>query len=145
MQEKDRPDHHDAEIALRVYDLRRESLMRESRTAINRNFWPKSYDDVLAVSKPEHPLNAAFRQTSTYWEMVYGMVKWGIVHPGFFLESNAEGLFLFAKVAPYVARLREDYSPTAFRNAEWVASECPAGRRLFEIVDVRTRKLLASK
>ena len=145
MQEKDRPDHHDAEIALRVYDLRRESLMRESRTAINRNFWPRSYDDVLAVTKPDHPLNAAFRQVSTYWEMVYGMARWGIVHPGYFLESNTEGLFLYAKVAPYVARLREDYSATVFRNAEWVAAECPAGRSLFEIVEARTRKILASK
>jgi len=100
---------------------------------------------VLAVTKPDHPLNAAFRQVSTYWEMVYGMARWGIVHPGYFLESNTEGLFLYAKVAPYVARLREDYSATVFRNAEWVAGECPAGRRLFEIVDARTRKILASK
>jgi len=145
MQEKDRPDHHDAEIAMRVYELRREALMRESRTAIMRTFWPKGADDVIAVTRPEHPLNAAFRQISTYWEMVYGMVRWGIVHPGFFLESNTEGLYLYSKVAPHLARLREEYSATAFRNAEWVATECPAGRRLFPIVDARVRKLQASR
>ena len=46
---KPTPDHHDAELVLRVYDLRREPVMREARSAINGQFWPKSYDDVAAV------------------------------------------------------------------------------------------------
>ena len=36
------PDHHDAELLIQVYDLRRESVMRESRQAILRDFWPKA-------------------------------------------------------------------------------------------------------
>lgn len=142
---KDRPDHHDAELALKVYDLRRESVMRESRNAINGKFWPKTYEDAIAVTKGDHPQNAAFRQVATYWEMVYGMVKWGVVHPGYFLESNGEGLLLFAKVAPYVERLRKDYSPSYFRNAEWVATESPEGKRLFEVYAARVKKILESK
>jgi len=31
----DKPDHHDAEIAMKVYELRREAVMRESRSTIN--------------------------------------------------------------------------------------------------------------
>jgi hypothetical protein len=41
-------------------------------------------------------------------------------------------------------RQREHYSPTALRNAGCAASE-RAGRRLFEIVEARTRKILASR
>jgi len=84
---KEKPDYNDADLALRVYEMRREPVMRESRNAINGKFWPKSYEDVLAVTKLEHPLNAAWRQTVTFWEMVYGLVKHGIVNPDFFLES----------------------------------------------------------
>lgn len=129
---KETPDHHDAELALRVYDLRREAVLRESRTAVNRTFWPASYEDIAAVSQPEHPLNAAFRQTATYWEMVYGMVRHGIVHPEFFMETNGEGLLLFAKIAPHLEAYRRDSGPLAFRNAEWVAQHTQVGRTLME-------------
>ena len=102
---KEHPDHHDAELAFRAYELRRESVMRDSRNAINRDFWPKSFADVQAVTKADHPLNAAWRQTTTYWEMVYGMVKHGIVNADYFMESNGEGMYLFARVAPYLERV----------------------------------------
>jgi hypothetical protein len=142
---KERPDHHDAELALRVYDMRREAVMRESRAAINQKFWPKTYDDVVALTKGDHPLNAAYRQVGSFWEMVYGFARHGIVHPDFWLESNGEGMFVFAKAAPYLERIRAEISPVAFRNAEWVSKECAEGRRLFAMFRDRVAKALASK
>jgi hypothetical protein len=142
---KDHPDHHDAELAFHAYDLRRESVMRESRAAINRDFWPKTYADVLAVTKADHPLNAAWRQTSTYWEMIYGVVKHGIVSADYFMESSGEGMFLFARVAPYLEDLRRDVSPAIFQNAEFVAKNTAAGQRLFAMFTARVQKLLAAK
>ena len=145
MAAKKRPDHHDAELALRVYELRREPVMRESRNAIAQEFWPKSFEDVLAVTKYEHPLNRSFRQCATYWEMVYGIVKHGIVNAEYFLESNGEGMFLFAKIAPYLDDYRDQVSPLAFRNAEWVVTECRPGRKMFEIIEARVKKLAAAR
>ena len=141
---KGTPDHHDADLALRVYDLRRETVMRESRSAINQKFWPKTIEDVQAIVKPEHPLNPAYRQVASFWEMVYGFAKHGIVHPDFWLESNGEGLFVFAKVAPFLDRIRE-VSPTAYTNAEWIARESAVGQRLFALFSERVKKALASK
>jgi len=141
---KEVPDHHDAELLLRVYDLRREEVMRASRHAINREFWPKTAEDILAVAKPDHPLNAALRQVSTYWEMVYNMVRYGIVHADFFMEGNGEGMFVLAKVAPHLERLRQE-QPLAFRNAEWVSKETAAGRKLLEIFTARVKKALESR
>jgi hypothetical protein len=137
---KDQADHHDADIVLRLYDLRRETVMRESRDAINSEFWPRSFDDVLAVTKRDHHLNRPFRQVSTFWEMAYGIVKHGIVNADYFLESNGEGFFLFAKIAPFLEAYRREVSPAAFRNAEWVATQCPPGRALFENIQARVRK-----
>jgi hypothetical protein len=118
---KSAPDHHDAELVLKIYDMRREAVMRESRDAINRDFWPKNEAEALAILQPEHPLNRAWRQTTTYWEMVYGMAKHGVVHAEFLLESNGEGLLLFARVEPYLAAIRAQTSPRVLRNAEWIA------------------------
>jgi hypothetical protein len=142
---KEKPDYQDADLALRVYEMRREPVMRESRNAINGKFWPKSYEDVLAVTKPDHPLNAAWRQTVTFWEMVYGLVKHGIVNPDFFLESNGEGFFLFAKIHPFLDSYRKDISPTAFGNAEWVARETAVGRRMFELIGARVKKMAETR
>ena len=142
---KDTPDHHDAELVLRLYELRRETVMRESRDTINSQFWPRSFDDVLAVTKRDHHLNRPFRQVGTYWEMVYGMVKHGIVNAEYFLESNGEGFFLFAKILPYLEAYRREVSAHAFRNAEWVALKSPAGRDVFEAIQARVKKLAEAR
>ena len=59
---KEYPDHHDAELVLKLYELRREDVMRASRTLVISTFLPTSLEDVIAVTKGDHPLNAAFRQ-----------------------------------------------------------------------------------
>lgn len=116
---KRKPDHRDASLVLELYDLRREPVMRESRRRMIA--WrPAGWDDVLAITQPGHPDNAAWRQVGSYFEMAYGFARHGIVPPDFLAENAAEGLALFAKVQPHLARFREEVSPTAFRNAEWL-------------------------
>ena len=142
---KQTPDHHDAELLIKVYDLRRETVMRESRRAILWDFWPQSWDDVQALLAGSHPLNAAYRQVASYWEMVYSFARHGIVHPEFWVENNGEGLFLFGKIDPYLAKLREASSPVAFRNAEWMARECSDGRAAYGRIQARLAKLAAKR
>jgi len=100
---------------------------------------------VAAVMKSDHPLNSAWRQTSTYWEMVYAMAKYGIVNPEYWLENNGEGFFLFAKIAPYLTEVRAHSSGSAFRNSEWLATETEEGRERFAAVSERIRKLMAAR
>ena len=142
---KDKPDHHDAELVLRLYDLRREAVMRDSRNAINGKFWPKTYEDVLAITKPDSPMNAAFRQVSSYWEMVYGMAKHGIVHADYLCENNGEGLLLFARMEPYLAALRAATNPRALQNAEWIANSSDTGKAVMATFRARIQKRLAAK
>jgi hypothetical protein len=118
---KHAPDHHDADLVLRLYDLRREPVMRESRDAINADYWPATAAEAVAVLAPDHPLNRAYRQTSTYWEMAYGMAKHGIVNTDYLLENTGEGMLLYAKVEPFLQEMRAAAHPRIFQNAEWVA------------------------
>ena len=129
---KEYPDHHDATIILQLYDLRRESVMREARAAIASRFRPQNVEEALAVLKQEHPLNTALRQVVGYWEMVYGMMKWGILHPDFALESTGEGMVLYAKMEPYLAEVRAQKTGVQFNNFEWVATHTEAGKKLME-------------
>jgi hypothetical protein len=142
---KGTPDYHDADLVLRVYEMRRETVMRASRDAFNSRFWPANYDEMKAITVQGHELNAAYRQLGTYWEMVYGLVKHGIVHPEFFLETNGEGIFMYAKLEPYLDQLRKDFNPLILRNTEWVAKETERGRMLADMFRGRVQKVLAAR
>jgi hypothetical protein len=78
---KESPDHHDADLILKIYDLRMEAVLRESRAKLRAEFWPGNAEEAIAVTRGDHPLNTAYRQVSTYWEMVYGMAHYGVIHP----------------------------------------------------------------
>lgn len=140
----DKPDYHDADLVLRVYEMRREAKTRENRDAINFQFWPKSYDDVKEIGKFDNPLNAAWRQLSSYWEMVFGMSRNGIVNADYLTQNNGEGLFFFAKIAPFLDQIRADGSPTAFQNVEWASKETESGRTQYAYIQGIIKKQLES-
>jgi hypothetical protein len=142
---KSAPDHHDAELVLKTYELRRESVMRQSRDSLNRSFWPKNYEEFVAIADMSHPMNAAFRQVSTYWEMVYSFVRHGVVSADFFVENNGEGIFFFAKVQPYLEQFRREGRPTAFLNTEWVCKNTEAGRQRLDMLSARVKQMMEEK
>jgi hypothetical protein len=121
----------DAELILRLYDLRREEVLRTNRDKLNFGFWPQSFEDVQAVMDMEHPLNTAWRQVVSYWEMVYGIGARGITHPEYLVENNGEGLLSYIKVQPYLPQLRE-INARAFKNTEWAATQTDVGAEYLE-------------
>lgn len=139
------PDYQDADLVLRLYEMRREALMRESRNIVGGKFFPKTFDDIKEVIAPEHPFNAAYRQVSSYWEMVFGLAKHGIVNADYLVENSVEGLFLFAKVHPFLEQFRAELFPLAFQNVEWAVNNCEAGKKYFAFVQARIQKIMESK
>jgi len=133
---KKKPDHRDAELILKLYDLRRETVMRASRNAIVQ-WHPSTYEDVIAILQPGHQHNAAWRQVSTYWEMAYGFARHGIVNADLLTENGVEGLLLYAKLEPHLPRLRKEISPTILQNAEWMARKCATAKQRLEILRKR--------
>lgn len=121
------PGPADAEVVLKLYDLRREAVMRASRDTLLR-WTPKSFEDVAAVADFAHDDNAAFRQVTSYFEMAFGLARRGAVDPELISEWCGEGFFLFAKIHPFLAEFREKVSPTAFGNVEWAAENTEFGK-----------------
>jgi hypothetical protein len=142
---KDAPDHLDADLILKLYDIRREGSLRAAREKLTAEFWPKNAKEAVAIVALDHPLNRIYRQVSTYWEMVYRMARHGIIHGDFLVENNGEGLLLYAKVEPYLTEIRAATSPRSFQNAEWVAKEVPMGRTIAEHMRARVKKTLSAK
>lgn len=130
----------DAELILKLYDLRREAVMRQARDDVFTKFKPASFDDVAAVQKRDHPLNTAYRMVSSYWEMAAGLAKHGCLNLELFAENCGEGLALYAKLLPHVERLRKDYAPNAYKNIEWVVSKSAEAKSRLEIFVNRLKK-----
>ena len=98
----------DAEIILRLYELRRETVMRQARAWMTGEFWPNTAEEFFAVAlNPADPHNAHFRQVTTYWEMAAAMVLHGAVSADLFVDCNGEGFFILAKVAHILDAIRE--------------------------------------
>jgi hypothetical protein len=98
----------DAEIVLKLYELRTEAVMRQARAWITGEFWPSTAEEFFAVAEnPADPHNAWFRQVISYWEMAAAMVLHGAVSAELFIDSNGEGFFLLAKFAPLLEAIRE--------------------------------------
>jgi len=130
------PTTADAEVVIKLYDLRREAVMRASRDALIR-WTPKSYADFAAIADFAHESNAAFRQVSSYFEMAFGLARRGAVHRELLVEWCGEGLLHFAKIHPFLAEFREKISPTAFSNAEWAVKNTEYGAARFALFQRR--------
>jgi hypothetical protein len=124
----------DAEIILKLYDLRRETVMRQARAWMVGEFWPQTVDEFFAVaSNPADPHNAFFRQVTTYWEMAAAMVLHGAVSADLFADCNAEGFFLLAKFSHILAAIREKQPGFLMKTSELV-NRNPSAAARFEIV-----------
>jgi hypothetical protein len=125
----------DAEIVLKLYQLRTESVMRQARAWVMGEFWPKTVDEFFAVvENTADPHNAYLRQVLTYWEMAAAMVLHGAVSAELFVDCNAEGFFLLAKFAPILEGIRERNPGFLIKTSEMVNRFSAAAQR-YEVVE----------
>jgi hypothetical protein len=124
----------DAEIILKLYELRTEAVMREARAWVIGKFWPNTVDDVFEVLQNyAHPHNAHLRQVLSYWEMAAALVLHGAVSAELFVDSNGEGFFLLAKFAHILEGIREKNATFLTKTSELVNRFSTAGQR-YEVV-----------
>lgn len=123
----------DAEIILKLYQLRTETTMREARAWIGGEWWPTTAEEFFAVSNsPSHAHNSHFRQVISYWEMAAAMVLHGAVSAELFVDCNGEGFFLLAKFTPILAEIREKNPGFLIKTSE-LTSRFSAAAQRFEV------------
>jgi hypothetical protein len=105
-------DFHDAELILKLYELRTEGTMRDARKFVGQ-FNPASFDDVIAIqrnqnqSAPEN--NAYWRQVQSYWDMAAALVMHDALDVGLFVDANSEPFFLYAKMTPHLDEYKKTF------------------------------------
>jgi hypothetical protein len=138
--------HADAELILKLYDLRRESEMRKARNFF-LNFWPTSAEDVLAVIRDfGSQENAHFRQVIGYWEMAASFAVRGVLNDALFYDSNGELFFIYCKLRPFVKEIREKgNAPEFLKNVEALAERTPEGRQRIARIEENFKRRLATQ
>lgn len=111
--------HEDAQLVLRLYELRREDRMRKAREWFQFDFNPESMADIKAILQSRSEENTSFRMVTSYWDMAASFAVHGTLNAELLLESSNEMILVWAKLQPFIAEIREFGSlPAYLENIE---------------------------
>ena len=115
--------HHDAELILKLYELRREPVMREARNWFF-TFNPQSPADFLDALTSDK--SGYYRMVVSYWDMAASLVNNGAIDAQMFNDANGEHLFVYSKLEPFLEDLRrESGNPDFLAHLEKVVKAVP--------------------
>jgi hypothetical protein len=137
---------HNAELLLKIYDLRREEKLRKARAWLIANFTAETLKEFQELCPPGSDANAHFRQACSYWDMVAAIVNRGMLDEDLYFETTSESLLVWLRVKGVALEMRESRkNPLYLRNLEvlaekhekWIAARAPGAME-------ETRKMLAA-
>lgn len=117
------PSHEDAQLILRLYDLRREPRLRKARDWMARSFVAETYEELQRVAPVGSEEHGSLRMVMGYWEMASSFITSGVLHRELFFQNAQELLLVWEKVRRLVPAMRERAgNPILFRHIEQVAT-----------------------
>ena len=121
----------EAQLILKLYELRTAPSLREARAWVTKAFWPKSAQDVFAVFASRGQENDFIRQVCSYWDMAVSFIEHGALSSDLFVDCNAEPFFIYSKMLPFLPELREKM-PTFQKKTENLVSHSPVAKARVE-------------
>lgn len=113
-----------ATLNLKLFDLRREAVLRQARQWFLMEFNPESFDEVVQVIRGER--NAWFRMVIGYWDMAASLVTSGAIDEDAFRAAHNEIFGTFSKIQPFLDELRRaSKEPDFCKHIEAVVMAAP--------------------
>ncbi len=123
----------DAEIILKLYELRTEAVLRKARAWATGDFWPATAEEFFAVASGMGEEKSAWlRQVVTYWEMAASLVLHGALSADLFVDCNAEPFFILAKLTPILPEIHLKM-PTYFSKTLRLIETSQAAQARYEL------------
>lgn len=131
----------DADLILKLYELRRETTMREARNWF-ATFNPATAQDYLDTLTSDK--SGYLRMVVSYWEMAASLVNNDGIDAQMFNDANGEHLFVYAKVEPVLEDLRRELgNPTFLAHLEKVVKEIPNVEEKLAAIRERIKTMIA--
>ena len=105
--------YDDANLILRLYELRREETMRKARQWFAA-FPSNNPDEIQKVTTFGTQENAYMRMVLSYWEQACAFLNHGLVHEQLFFETSGEFFGVWERVKPVVPKMREMFHQNLF-------------------------------
>ena len=131
----------EAELILRLYELRRDETMRKARDWFFLEFNPESIAEFNGAMFSEH--SGHLRMVMSYWDMAAALVNHGAISAELFNDTNGEHLSVFAKLEPILPEIRAGIGPQFLRNLEKLVEATPNSRERVLAIRQRTRTVRA--
>jgi hypothetical protein len=120
----------EAELILKLYDLRRESVMRQARSYIGGEFLPLSADEFVNIVTQGGQHTSYVLQVYGYWDMVSAFVIHGTLSEPLVFDTCQEMYFQYSKIQPYLKQFRKRMNlPEWMQNLETVAEGSAKARK----------------
>lgn len=123
--------YENATLNLKLFELRREPVLREARQWFLQDFNPGTLSDLVQVVSGDR--NASFRMVLGYWDMAASLVTTGAIDAEAFLAAHGEILAAFSKIQPLLAEMRAvSAEPDFCRHIEAVVLSAPEAAATLE-------------
>jgi hypothetical protein len=128
------PTHEQAELQLKIFDLRREARLRQARDWFNQHFFPSSLDDAMRIAPMGTEAGTNFMMVVSYWDRACAYLNHGLLHEELFFETDGEFYFVWERVKPTIEEGRKRWSNPLFlanlekaaqRYETWIEKRAP--------------------
>jgi len=124
-----RATYEDANLLLRLYELRREEKLRKAREWFIKNFRASTMEEFQKLCPLNSEENALYRMVVSYWDMAASFVAAGILHEGLFTQNSREMLLVWERIRDIVPELRKTFkNANLSKDLETIANAMVADR-----------------
>jgi len=109
-----KPTYEQAELQLKVYDLRREARLRQARDWFFKNYHVQSIDEAMRLAAPGTEAGAFAGMVFSYWEQTCALLNYGLLHEDFFFENSGEFFGVWELVKGILPQARASFANPQF-------------------------------
>jgi hypothetical protein len=120
----------DADLVLKLYDMRREATLRKARHWVMFDFHPKTAEEIVNLWRDFSSERSDWlRMVVSYWEMAASLVVHGAVNADLYLDTNGEGIYLYNKLEPFIEEIQKINGGLPFlRNTTTLLEKFPSAK-----------------
>jgi len=121
------PTFEQAQLQLKLYDLRREPKLRQARDWYWQNYWADSLDEAMRVAPMGTEAGTFFMMVVSYWDQACAYLNYGLLHEDLVFETSGEFFGVWERLKPSIAEGRKRWSnPLFMANLEKAANRFEA-------------------
>ncbi len=126
--------YEQAQLQLKLYDLRRETKLRQARDWFFKNYTISNLEDAMRIAAPGTESGTLAMMTVTYWEQACALLNQGLLHEELFFQTTQEFFGVWELVKPMVPGARQMFANKLFlgnlekaaqRYESWIESRSP--------------------